>query len=137
MAITRTMNEIESAPHGAKNHLEVFFYRVPKKNHDAVVKNLKQFVPWFEKHGAGIEYYLFGGAQSVQGMPMSSIAKAISAADDEEIWVELQYYTDRKHFEDTLAEMMQDKSIEPLGNEFFGLITQGSSLVTGGFSRLK
>ena len=70
-------------------------------------------------------------------MPMSSIAKAISAADDEEIWVELQYYTDRKHFEDTLAEMMQDKSIEPLGNEFFGLITQGSSLVTGGFSRLK
>jgi hypothetical protein len=35
------------------------------------------------------------------------------------------------------AKMMQDKSIEPLGNEFFGLITQGKSLIMGGFSRLK
>ena len=70
-------------------------------------------------------------------MPMLSIAKALSAAEDEDIWVELQYYRDRKHCEDTFAKMMQDKSIESLGNEFFGLITQGSSLVTGGFSRLR
>jgi hypothetical protein len=33
--------------------------------------------------------------------------------------------------------MMKDKSIEPLGNEFFGLITQGKNLITGGFSHLK
>jgi hypothetical protein len=33
--------------------------------------------------------------------------------------------------------MMQDKSIEPLGNEFFGLITQGKKMITGGFNRLR
>jgi hypothetical protein len=32
---------------------------------------------------------------------------------------------------------MQDKSIESLGNEFFSLVTQGTKLVTGGFSRLR
>lgn len=123
----------------AKNvgHLEAFFYRVPKKNHDVIVKNLKQFVPWFEKNGVGIEYYQFTGSQDAEGMPMVSIDKAISAAQDEEVWVELQYYRDSKHRDDTFAKMMQDKSLEPLGNEFFGLITKGSSLVTGSFSRLK
>jgi hypothetical protein len=32
---------------------------------------------------------------------------------------------------------MQDKSLEPLGNEFFSLISQGKKLVMGGFTRLK
>lgn len=131
------MNKIESTTQEIGSHLEVFFYRVPKKNHDAIVKNLKQFVPWFEKHGVRIEYYQFTGSQTMEGMAMLSVDKALSAAEDEDIWVELQYYRDRKHCEDTFAKMMQDKSIEPLGNEFFGLITQGSSLVTGGFSRLR
>jgi uncharacterized protein YbaA (DUF1428 family) len=118
-------------------HLEAFFYRVPKKNHDAVEKNLKQFVPWFEKNGVGIEYYRFEGSQLMEGMSMESIDKVLSATDDEELWVELQHYRDSKHRDDTYAKMMQDKSLEPLGNEFFGLVTKGSSLVTGGFGRLK
>lgn len=129
------MNNKESAKNGG--HLEAFFYRVPKKNHDAIVKNLKQFVPWFEKNGAGIEYYRFEGSDKMEGMPMLSIDKAISTAEDEEVWVELQYYRDRKHRDETFAKMMQDKNIEPLGNEFFSLITKGSSLIMGGFSRLK
>jgi hypothetical protein len=33
--------------------------------------------------------------------------------------------------------MMKDNSLEPLGKEFFGLISQGKTLVTGGFSRLR
>ena len=131
------MDKTESATKEIASHMEAFFYRVPKKNHDAMVKNLKQFVPWFEKNGARIEYYQFAGSQPVEGMPMLAVDKALSAAGDEEIWVELQYYRDRKHCEDTFAKMMQDKSIEPLGNEFFGLIAKGSSLVAGGFSRLQ
>lgn len=131
------MNKNESATKEIASHLEAFFYRVPKKNHDAIVKNLKQFVPWFEKNGVRIEYYQFAGSQLMEGMPMLSIDKTISAAEDEEVWVELQYYRDRKHCEDTYAKMMQDKSVEPIGNEFFTLITKGSSLVTGGFRRLK
>ena len=51
--------------------------------------------------------------------------------------MELQYYRDRKHAEDAFAEMMKDKDIEPLGKEFFGLITPGKKMVTSSFSRLK
>ncbi|AIC15690.1 DUF1428 family protein [Nitrososphaera viennensis] len=116
-------------------HLEAFLYRVPKKNHDAIAQNLKKFVPWFKKNGVGIEYYQLGNYKTMEGM--ESIAKTLSAAEDEDIWMELQYFRDRKHCEDVYAKMMKDKSIEPLGNEFFGLITQGKSLVTGGFSRLR
>lgn len=131
------MSKNESATREIGGHLEAFFYRVPKKNHDAIVQNLKKFVPWFEKNGARIEYYQFAGSQPMEGMEMLSIDKALSAAEDEEIWVELQYYRDRKHCEDAFAKMMQDESLKPLGDEFFDLITKRSSLVTGGFSRLK
>ena len=40
------------------------------------------------------------------------------------------------HADEVYAKMMQDKSIESPGNEFFGLITKGTKLVMGEFSRL-
>lgn len=68
---------------------------------------------------------------------MESIATTLSAAEDEDIWIELQYFKDHKHCEDVYAMMMQDNSLKILGNEFFGLVTHGKSLVTGGFGRLR
>jgi uncharacterized protein YbaA (DUF1428 family) len=67
---------------------------------------------------------------------MDSIDKALSTDEDEEVWIEQQYFRDYKHCEDVYAKMMQDKSIEPIGKEFFGLITQGKKMITGGFNRL-
>jgi uncharacterized protein YbaA (DUF1428 family) len=130
------------------NYLQHFLYQVPKKNHDAIVQNLKQFVPWFKKHGARVEYYQLGRSETKaaidsakqSGMDvMDSIDKALSTttADEEEVWIEQQYFRDYKHCEDVYAKMMQDKSIEPLGNEFFSLITQGKKMITGGFNRLR
>jgi uncharacterized protein YbaA (DUF1428 family) len=129
----KPMSKAESSNKTA-NHIEVFFYRVPKKNRDAVAKNLKKFVPWFKANGVGIEYYQFGSSETMEGM--ESIAKTLAAAEDEDVWMELQHFRDYDHCKDIYAKMMQDKSLEPLGNEFFGLITQGKSLVTGGFGRL-
>jgi uncharacterized protein YbaA (DUF1428 family) len=128
------------------NYLQLFFYRAPKKNHDAIAKNLKQFVPWFQKHGVRIEYYQLGNSETQaaidsakeSGMDvMESVAKTLSIDEDEEVWIEQQYFRDYKHCENIYAKMMQDKSIEPLGNEFFGLVTQGKKLITGGFIRLR
>ncbi len=118
------------------NHMEIFFYRVPKKNHDALANNLKKFMPWFEKHGIRLQYYRLSGGPEMGGEGFENIAKALSAGDDEDIWAELQYYRDRKHAEDAFAEMMKDKELEPLGKEFFGLITPGKNLITGGYDRL-
>ena len=67
---------------------------------------------------------------------MESIAKTL-AAKDEDIWMELQYFRDHSHCKEVYAKMMTDRSLEPLLNEFFGLITQGMGLITGGFNRLR
>jgi uncharacterized protein YbaA (DUF1428 family) len=138
------------------NYLQLFLYRAPKKNHDAIVQNLKQFVPWFKKHGASVEYYQLGSSETKaaidsakqSGMDvMDNIDKvllsiATTTAEDqdkqeEEVWIEQQYFRDYEHCRNVYSKMMQDKSLEPLGNEFFGLITRGNKLITGGFNRLR
>jgi uncharacterized protein YbaA (DUF1428 family) len=143
-------NKIESSMEieDNRNYLQHFIYRVPKKNHDAIVQNLKQFIPWFKKHGAKVEYYQLGISETQSAIDsakqsgmdvMDSIDKALSTGveDDEEVWIEQQYFRDYKHCQDVYAKMMQDKSIEPLGNQFFSLITQGKKMITGGFNRLR
>lgn len=144
-------NKIESSTEIGKtgNYLQHFIYRVPKKNHDAIVRNLKQFIPWFEKQGARVEYYQLGRSETDAAMEsakqsgmdvMDSIDKALFTAateeEEEEVWIEQQYFRDYEHCKDVYSKMMQDKSLEPLGNEFFGLITQGKKLIIGGFNRL-
>lgn len=145
-------NKIESSIEIGKtgNYLQHFIYRVPKKNHDAIVRNLKQFIPWFEKQGARVEYYQLGRSETDAAMEsakqsgmdvMDSIDKALFTAateveEEEEVWIEQQYFRDYEHCKDVYSKMMQDKSLEPLGNEFFGLITQGKKLIIGGFNRL-
>ena len=133
------------------NYLQHFIYRVPKKNHAAIVLNLKQFVPWFEKQGARVEYYQLGRNETnaaidsakQSGMDvMESIDKVIytdvikGETEEEEIWIEQQYFRNYEHCKEVYAKMMQDKSLEPLGNEFFGLITKDKKMITGGFNRL-
>ena len=145
-------NKIESTMEieETRNYLQHFLYRVPKKNHAALVQNLKQFVPWFKKHGARVEYYQLGRSETKaaidsakqSGMDvMDSIDKILATATEdeeiEEVWIEQQYFRDYKHCEEVYSKMMQDKSIEPLGNEFFGLITQEKKMITGGFNRLR
>jgi len=145
-------NKIESTMEieETRNYLQHFLYRVPKKNHNALVQNLKQFVPWFKKHGARVEYYQLGRSETKaaidsakqSGMDvMDSIDKILATATEdeekEEVWIEQQYFRDYKHCEEVYSKMMQDKSIEPLGNEFFGLITQEKKMITGGFNRLR
>jgi uncharacterized protein YbaA (DUF1428 family) len=129
------MNKTQTATQEITSHLEAFFYRVPKKNNEAMAKSMKKFVPWFQKNGVRIEYYMLGSRDVVEGC--ESFAKTLSAGEDEDIWMELQYYRDRKHGEDVFAKMMKDRDIEQLGKEFFGLLTPGTSLVTGGFGRLR
>ena len=103
-----------------------------------------------EEGKARVEYYQLGKSEtqaaidSAKGSCMDfldSISKTLSTAaegDEKEVWMEAQYFRDYKHCEEVYAKMMQDKSLEPLGNEFFGLITQGKRLITGGgFSPLR
>ena len=129
----------------AGGYLATYFYRVPKKNYNAISQNLKKFIPWFVSNGARLEYYHLAGkdtqeiieSANASGMfIMENITKTL-AAEDEDIWMELQYFRDQNHSKEVYAKMMSDKSLEPLGKEFMGLISQGGNLITGIFNRLE
>jgi hypothetical protein len=128
------------------SYLQLSFSRAPEKNNEAIAKNLREFIPWFKERGARVEYYQLGKSEteaaidSAKGSGMDvldSIAKTLSTAeDDEEFWMEAEYFRDHKHCEEIYSNRMQDRSIESLGNEFFGLVTQGKRLITSGLSPL-
>jgi uncharacterized protein YbaA (DUF1428 family) len=130
-------NKIESSMEIEEtgNYLQHFTYRVPKKNHDAIVQNLRKFVPWFKKNEIRLEDYQPSNSQTMEAM--ESITKTPSVTEDEDVWIELQYFRYQNHSEDGYTKIMQDASLKLLGDEFFNLITQGKSMMTGVFSQLE
>jgi uncharacterized protein YbaA (DUF1428 family) len=130
-------NKIESSMEIEEtgNYLQHFIYRVPKKNHDAIEPNLRKFVPWFKKNEIRLEDYQLSNNQTMEAM--ESITKTPSVTEDENVWIELQYFRYQNHSEDGYTKIMQDASLKLLGDESFNLITQGKSMMTGVFSQLE
>jgi uncharacterized protein YbaA (DUF1428 family) len=139
---TESDREIEQGQTG--NYLGLNFIRAPKRNHDAMKQISKPFMEWFKKQGVRPVrpeiYYLSGTVSSEQNEAapegLESITKKLSVAEDEELWVLLQFYRDQAHANEVYSKMMLDESIGELVKKFDGLITQGSSLIMGGFSHV-
>ena len=116
--------------------IEIFLYRAPKKNHDEMVEVNRQSRDFFTKHGAsGFEVFSLASRENV--MEFENLSKTISAREDEEVWLEIQSYRDAEHVKEFTASMEGDKSIEPLYKRFMELITPGSVVSFGGFSKLE
>lgn len=119
------------------NYLGLSLIRAPKENHNSIEQIGKSIVEWFKKHGARPEIYHLSTSVFPQGI--ESITKTLSIKDEkkEEVWVLLQFYRDQAHADEVNAKLMQDESIGAIMKEFGGLISQGSNLIMGGFSRLR
>jgi hypothetical protein len=65
------------------------------------------------------------------------IAKTVSAKQDEEVWLELQFYRDQNRLEDVMAKMQHDEIGPQLFREFMGLVTPRSGVIMGDFSHIK
>lgn len=97
------------------NYVQFYIYRVPKKNHDAMVQVDKQIMPWFEKHGGSMEFFQLKNSETIEGL--ESIVKTLSIdEDEEEVWIELNYFRDRKHFDDIFTKMLQDERAAQFSN---------------------
>jgi uncharacterized protein YbaA (DUF1428 family) len=118
-------------------HVQLFVYRIPKKNHDAMVQLESQLTAIFRKYGIlRSEFFQLSDTKTFEGF--ISIAKTISAnQDDEEVWVELESYRDRKQRDEVVAKIEQDPSAGPLFGQVMSLLTQGYSLIMGEFKRLQ
>ena len=135
---TESATEIEEE---TTNYLQISFSHAPKKNHDALVQLGKRWMQWLKKEGVKSEIYYLNNNSGAENREVyegiESIAKILSISDDEELGVSLQFYRDQAHAEEVRSKMMQDETARAIGMEFEGLVSQGKSLITDGFSRLR
>ena len=131
MSKVQSAKEVETG-----THVQLFVYQVPKKNHDTMVQLQKQLTEIFRKHGIlHSEFFQLSSTETFEGF--TSIAKTVSAKDDEEVWVELESYRDRKHRDEVVAKITEDASTGPLFGQVMSLMTQGYSCIMGEFKRLQ
>jgi uncharacterized protein YbaA (DUF1428 family) len=117
------------------NQVQLFVYRIPKKNHEAMLMLQKQFNNILMNHGTlHVEVFQLTNTETYEGCV--NIGNTVSANEDEEIWVELQSHRDLKQMDEVTSQVMKDESCGPLMKQFEELITTGSSLIMGKFSRL-
>jgi uncharacterized protein YbaA (DUF1428 family) len=118
------------------SHAQVFIYRVPKRNHDAIVQLNKQIKNSLPEHGPiQSEFFYLSNTETL--MDFVNITETVSAKqDEEEVWLEIQSYRDRNHRDETVANMEKDKNCESLYQQYLSLITPGSRTIIGEFSRL-
>ena len=113
-----------------------FVYKVPKKNHDAMMQLNKQFVSNMRRNGAThLVFQLNSTEAPMEGI--TNISKTLSASQDDEVWLELIFYRDCKHKDEVESKMRNDKSMTPLFQQSLDLMASGSSFIMGEFSRLK
>jgi uncharacterized protein YbaA (DUF1428 family) len=125
------------------NYLQISFSRAPKKNQEALAQLGKRWVQWLNENGVSSKIYYLDNSISTrttsEEVPegVESIAKILSVSDDEMLGVSLQFYRDQAHADEVFAKMMQDETCGAIGKEFDSLVTQGKSMITDGFSRLR
>ena len=120
---------------GIGNEVDHFVYRVPKKNHDSIVQLSKEFGDIIRNYGvAHLVFQLNNTEAPMEGI--TNIAKTISATQDEEVWLELIFYRDRKHKDEVGAKMRNDERMGTLWQRSMALVSPGTSFIMGEFSRL-
>jgi uncharacterized protein YbaA (DUF1428 family) len=92
---------------GIGSEVAHFIYRVPKKNHDAMMQLNKQFVELMRKYGATHLILQLNNTEApMEGI--TNISKTVLANQDDEVWMELIFYKDRKHRDEVDAKMRND-----------------------------
>ena len=120
----------------SRGQVAIFLYRAPKKNHDALVKINKHSHDFFMKYGV-LKFEVFNLNSRENMMDFVNLSKTISANDDEDVWLEIQSYRDAKHVQEFMKAMEGDKSGDEMYKDFMELITPGSIVTFGDFSKLE
>jgi uncharacterized protein YbaA (DUF1428 family) len=127
------ITEIEQ---GIRGEVDVFVHGVPKKNHDAMMQLDKKFGDIIvNEYGVVHRVFQLKSTQT----PMEgviNITKTISAAQDEEVWLELLFYRDRKHKDEVSVKMQKDERMGPLFQQAMDLVSAGTGFIMGEFSYL-
>lgn len=88
------------------------------------------------KHGV-LKFEVFNINTRKNMMDFVNLAKTVSANDDEDIWLEIQSYRDAKHVQEFMKAIEGDKSGDEIYKQFMTLISPGSKVNFGDFSKLE
>ena len=115
--------------------VQQFLYRLPKKNHEAMIQLEKQFADAFRRNGGlGYEVFQLNGTENM--MEWTNIAKTMLANLDEEIWVEQVHYRDSNQRDEFMAMCGKEENMTRLYKQCMDLITPGSTIM-GELNRLE
>jgi hypothetical protein len=112
-----------------------FIYRLPRKNHEVMIRLEKQFIEGF-RSASGLRYEVFQLDGTENMMKWTNLAKTLSANQDEEIWVEQVHYRDSKQRDEFMAMCGKDENMTRLFKQIIDLVTPGST-ITGELNRLE
>jgi uncharacterized protein YbaA (DUF1428 family) len=119
------------------SQIQIIIGQVPKKNHNAAMQIYKQSSDLFRKYGLiRSELFQLISTETYNDMGLTNIANTLSTRQDEEVWVELQYYRDRKHLDEVRAKCGNDENMVRLYKQSLDLLTPGSRFIFGEFDRL-
>jgi uncharacterized protein YbaA (DUF1428 family) len=127
---TETMKQVRS-------QIILVIGRIPKKNHDAALKIYNKADELLKKHGIlRREVFQLANTNTYDDLGLTNIANTISARQDEEVWVEIQSYRDRKHMNEVAANCAKDENMGRLYKQSLDLLTPGSKYIMGEFDHL-
>ena len=121
---------------GIGSELDHFVVRAPKKNRDAMIQLGKQFSDIVRKYGGPNPLYFQLNNTETPMEGITNIAKTVSANQNEDVWLQLTFYRDRKQRDEVRAKMGKDERMDPINRQFMELITPGS-MIMGEFVHLK
>jgi hypothetical protein len=94
------------------SQIQIIIGRVPKKNHDAALQIYKQTSDLFRKYGLlRSKLFQLNSTETYDDMGLTNIANTLSTKQHVEVWVELQYYRDRKHLYEVRAKCGNDENM--------------------------
>lgn len=122
-------------PSNSSGYTEFVFYRVPKPNHENLVKVMIRLKDFIRKENVQYDCFSLLGAEIVPGF--INITKIIQINPDyEEIWVNMVTYRDRKHRLEVVDKISNDRECNHIYEELISLITPDTGFISGEFTNL-
>jgi hypothetical protein len=116
------------------SYSEFMIARSPKSNYEALTALEKKSSEMFEKDE--IHYELFRLAVKTSWEGFENISKSISASpDDEDVWITIMSYRNKKHRDEFVQQMSNDKECQQGYEEWSRLLSPNSKVITGEFDK--
>lgn len=79
-----------------QDHIQIFVWRRPKKNHGAMIQNCKRATSAHAEYGQRLEFFLLDRATLGSEYGLTNIATVIPSSarrdDEDEVWLEVNFH---------------------------------------------